>query len=299
MSDASAETIEKTRRAIYYRRFRGLVSRHCVDRYLTDVWHAAPTFGRITEGMPAARRVGDGWLHCASLTAASVHAAIAAALSDGIDSQLRFCARSLLSLTCFLWGSLGAHPAEWSWVHLEELLANGDLVLGSSPVGRIFPIEVYMKHVAMLRRLAASADEDCAPTYNFTLEHEPTKGDPFDRTAVIYTPLTIDNLRLFEGPLVSEATSLQLGRKRRGVWLLLSAGVVVRSQVCRTDGSDFMTFDEASTVVAAFARRTGPALLASRKAWTSSSPTCASSTLHRWRGRLLSTPNKSGEARGR
>ena len=152
-------------------------------------------------------------------------------------------------------------------MHLEELLANGDLVLGSSPVGRIFPIEVYMKHVAMLRRLAASADEDRAPTYNFTLEHEPTKGDPFDRTAVIYTPLTSDKLRLFEGPLVSEATSLQLGRKRRGVWLLLSAGVVVRSQVCRTDGSDFMTFDEASTVVAAFARRTGPALLASRKAW--------------------------------
>jgi len=70
--------------------------------------------------------------HCASLTAASVHAAISAALSDGIDSQLRFCARSLLSLTCFLWGSLGAHPAEWSWVHLEELLASGDATLSRS-----------------------------------------------------------------------------------------------------------------------------------------------------------------------
>ena len=108
MTAASAETVEKVRRAIYKRRFRRLVSASCADRYLPDVWHAAPNFGLITDGTPEARRVGDGWLHCASLSAASVHAVISAAISDGIDSQLRFCARSLLSLTCFLWGSSSA-----------------------------------------------------------------------------------------------------------------------------------------------------------------------------------------------
>jgi len=92
-------------------------------------------------------------MHCASLNAASIHAAVSAAISDGIDSQLRFCARALLSLTCFLWGSFGAHPAKWSWVHLEHLLANPDPSVGSSPVGRVFATEVYMKNVALLRRL--------------------------------------------------------------------------------------------------------------------------------------------------
>ena len=228
MTAASAETVEKVRRSIYKRRFRRLVSASCADRYLSDVWHAAPNFGLITEGIPEARRVGDGWLHCASLNAASVHAVISSAIFDGIDSQLRFCARSLLALPCFLWGSFGAHPAEWSWGHLDELLASGDAALGSSPVGRIFPIEVYMKHVALLRRLATLSDPDRAPSFNFTIEHEPPAGDPFDRSAVIYSPLSHDTLRLFEGDLISDATCLRLGRKRRPVWLLLSAGIVVR-----------------------------------------------------------------------
>ena len=228
MTAASAETVEKVRRSIYKRRFRRLVSASCADRYLSDVWHAAPNFGLITEGIPEARRVGDGWLHCASLNAASVHAVISSAIFDGIDSQLRFCARSLLSLTCFLWGSFGAHPAEWSWGHIDELLASGDATLGSSPVGRIFPIEVYMKHVALLRRLATLSDPDRAPSFNFTIEHKPPAGDPFDRSAVIYSPLSHDTLRLFEGDLISDATCLRLGRKRRPVWLLLSAGIVVR-----------------------------------------------------------------------
>ena len=267
MTAASAETVEKVRRAIYKRRFRRLVSASCADRYLPDVWHAAPNFGLITDGTPEARRVGDGWLHCASLSAASVHAVISAAISDGIDSQLRFCARSLLSLTCFLWGSFGAHPAEWSWGHLDELLASGDAALGSSPVGRIFPIEVYMKHVAMLRRLAALSDPDRAPSFNFTLEHVPSAGDPFDRSAVIYTPLSRDALRLFEGDLISDAVCLRLGRKRRPVWLLLSAGIVVRAHVCRDDGTAFMSYDEAAMVIPAFARRGGAVHLASRKAW--------------------------------
>ena len=207
------------------------MSASCADRYLSDVWHAAPNFGLITEGIPEARRVGDGWLHCASLNAASVHAVISSAISDGIDSQLRFCARSLLSLTCFLWGSFGAHPAEWSWGHLDELLASGDAALGSSPVGRIFPIEVYMKHVALLRRLATLSDPDRAPSFNFTIEHKPPAGDPFDRSAVIYSPLSHDTLRLFEGDLISDATCLRLGQKRRPVWLLLSAGIVVRARM--------------------------------------------------------------------
>lgn len=58
---------ETSRFPIYYRRFRGLVSIICVDRYLSDVWHAAPKFGLITEGLLEAQRVGDGWFHCASL----------------------------------------------------------------------------------------------------------------------------------------------------------------------------------------------------------------------------------------
>ena len=58
---------ETSRFPIYYRRFRGLVSIICVDRYLSDVWHAAPKFGLITEGLLEAQRVGDGWFHCALL----------------------------------------------------------------------------------------------------------------------------------------------------------------------------------------------------------------------------------------
>ena len=264
---AASEALEKVRRSIYKRRFRGTVSAACADRYLPDVWHAAPQYGLLTSGLPEARRVGDGWIHCASLNAASVHAAISSALSDGIDSQLRFCARALLSLTCFLWGSFGKHPAAWSWVHLEHLLANPDPAMGSSPVGRVFATEVYMKNVAMVRRLAALSDEALAPALNFTMEHIPPPGDPFDYSASIYASLSTDDLRLFEGDLISEATCLQLGRRRRPVWLLLSAGIVVRSHTCRDDGSDFMTFDEAAKVVPAFARRTDSALFASRRAW--------------------------------
>ena len=264
---AAAETVEKVRRSIYKRRFRGTVSAACADRYLPDVWHASPQYGLLTSGLPEARRVGDGWSHCASLNAASVHAAISSALSDGIDSQLRFCARALLSLTCFLWGSFGKHPASWSWMHLENLLANPDPATGSSPVGRVFATEVYMKNVAVLRRLAALSDEALAPALNFTMEHVPPPGDPFDYSAPIYASLSNDGLRLFEGELISEATCFQLGRRRRPVWLLLSAGIIVRSHTCRDDGSDYMTFDEATQVVPAFARRTGSALLASQRAW--------------------------------
>ena len=264
---AAAEALEKIRRSIYKRRFRGTVSAACADRYLPDVWHAAPQYGLLTSGLPEARRVGDGWMHCASLNAASVHAAISSAISDGIDSQLRFCARALLSLTCFLWGSFGRHPAAWSWGHLEHLLANPDPATGSSPVGRIFATEVYMKNVAVLRRLAALSDEALAPTLNFTMEHVPPAGDPFDYSAPIYSSLSNDGLRLFEGELISEATCFQLGRRRRPVWLLLSAGIIVRSHVCCDDGSDYMTFDAAVQVVPAFLRRTGSALLASRRAW--------------------------------
>jgi hypothetical protein len=139
--------------------------------------------------------------------------------------------------------------------------------MGSSPVGRVFATEVYMKNVAMVRRLAALSDEALAPALNFTMEHTPPPGDPFDYSASIYASLSTDDLRLFEGDLISEATCLQLGRRRRPVWLLLSAGIVVRSHTCRDDGSDFMTFDEAAKVVPAFARRTDSALFASRRAW--------------------------------
>jgi hypothetical protein len=265
---AQAEAIEKVRRAIYRRRFRGLVSAACADRYLPDALRAAPQYGLLTAGLLEASRVGDGWIHCASLNAASVHAAVSAAISDGIDSQLRFCARALLSLTCFLWGSFGAHPATWSWVHLEHLLANPDPSVGSSPVGRIFATEVYMKNVALLRRLAVESNGDLAPSFNFTFEHAPPAGDPFDRNALIYSSrLAHDTLRLFEGDLISETTCVQLGRRRRPVWVLLSAGVVVRSHACRDDGTDFMTFAEATQVIPAFARRTGSALLASQRAW--------------------------------
>jgi hypothetical protein len=91
MTAAIAETVEKARRSIYKRRFRRLVSASCADRYLPDVWHAAPNLGLITEGTPEARRVGDGWLHCASLNAASIHATISAAISDGIIPRFPRC----------------------------------------------------------------------------------------------------------------------------------------------------------------------------------------------------------------
>jgi hypothetical protein len=56
------------------------------------------------------------------------------------------------------------------------------------------PRQAQPKHVALLRRLAAAADEDRAPTFNFILEHDPPKGDPLDRASVIYSSLTRDDL---------------------------------------------------------------------------------------------------------
>jgi hypothetical protein len=71
-----------------------------------------------------------------------------------------------------------------------------------------------MKNVAVLRRLAALSDEALAPALNFTMEHVPPAGDPFDYSAPIYSSLSNDGLRLFEGELISEATCFQLVQRR-------------------------------------------------------------------------------------
>ena len=89
-------------------------------------------------------------------------------------------------------------------------------------------------------RLLMRADQDGIPPYNFTLDHSPEPGDPFDPTAHHHRPMGSDSLELFRGQLMED--SPLLGHRRRPVWVLLSAGVVMRSHVCSEDGSDFMTF---------------------------------------------------------
>ncbi|KOO35076.1 hypothetical protein Ctob_015918, partial [Chrysochromulina tobinii] len=49
----------------------------------------------------------------------------------------------------------------------------------------------WLKHVEQMVRCSPPADEDRAPTFNFILEHDPPKGDPFDRASVIYSSLTL------------------------------------------------------------------------------------------------------------
>ena len=87
------------------------------------------------------------------------------------------------------------------------------------------------------------------PSFNFTfaLGHDPPPGDPLDPCALHHQPLDRDTLELFRGELM--AADPRLGRTREPCWLLLSCGVVMRSHVCRADGSDFMDFAEVECVI--------------------------------------------------
>jgi hypothetical protein len=243
------EAIEKTRRGLYRRRFRGHATQYNCDRYLPAAWQPEPRFGRVTQDIPEARMVGDGWHHATAVAAAFLHDAMTSALYDGIDSQLRRCARSGLDLLMFMWGMRGSHPAVWACDHLRSVLARRTGRGRSSRGSRIFPLEMFLLRFLEMRSLMNDTDMG-RPEWNFTLEHVPDDDDPFYPTAPHHLPLDRDTLELFRGELVDpQRCQSVLGRQREPCWVLLRAGVVMRSHACTPDGSRFMSFHEAAIAI--------------------------------------------------
>ena len=272
---ADGDHIEKARRRLFKRRFRGVATVYTADRYLPAPWQPEPRFGAVTEEVHEASMVGDGWYHVAAYAAAGLHAATVSALADGIDSQLRRCARSILELTCFLWGMRGDSAITWTWDHLETVLARRTGATRSSVAARIYPMEMYMLNHVRTRALMQGSEriarlgvgDAIYPRWNFRVEvgHEPPPGDPFDLHAPHRQLLSDDRMELFRGELVSTRVAARLGRVREPCWLLLSCGVVMRSHACRRDGSGYMSFPEATRAIPALVRRFSHAR--ARNAW--------------------------------
>jgi hypothetical protein len=178
MTFAEGEAIEKSRRRLYRRRFRGHATSYNCDRYLPAAWQPEPRYGRVTENIHEARMIGDGWYHAAALAASYLHGAMTSALFDGIDSQLRRCARSSLDLLMFMWGMRGSHPAEWVCDHLRSVLARRSGGGRSARGTRIYPMEMFLLRFLEMRSLMVDSQEG-RPTWNCRLVHEPADDDPF------------------------------------------------------------------------------------------------------------------------
>ena len=110
---------------------------------------------------------------------------------------------------------------------------------------------------------------DAVPDYNFTFALQPDEDDPLSPTAWHHRPLDSDTLELFRGPLMhdTDATRTLLGRVRQPCWILLSAGVVMRSHVCNATGSAFMDFSEAQAVVPRLRGLSTSQRVRARRAW--------------------------------
>ena len=237
------EMAEKPRRLLYRQRFGKAPAPANADRYLPPPWKAVPDFGLVTATLDAARMTGDGWQHLAALAAAALHDEFANALADGIDSSLRYAARALLDLTCYMWGMRGETPATWRWDHLEAVLARRSGWNRSSHGDQIFPMEMFILNLIRLRNLISPCDR---PAYNFVALGDIPDGDPLDPWSTHHLPMDDDSLELFRGDLVDPARCAAAGiRPREPCWLLLSAGVVMRSHACSIDGSRFLQFHEA------------------------------------------------------
>ena len=245
---ADAERIgEKPRRLAYRLRFKTKPAPANADRYLPASWQAEPQLGLLTSGRPAAQMIGDGWQHLAALNAASLHDEITSSLADGIDSDLRFASRAILDLVCYMWGMRGTTPADWDWAHLEPVLARRRGKNRSLPGDRVCPMEMFIYNFIRMQRAMLPTEVCQVPSSNFTVLHPPSPGDPFDPEALHHQPQTHDTLELFRGPLVDAMACQRAGLQPQvPVWILVSAGVVVRSHACHTDGSRFILYAEAA-----------------------------------------------------
>ena len=111
---------------------------------------------------------GDGWLHLTALAAASLHDEFTCVISNGNDSSLRYAARSMLDLVCYMymWGMLGETPASWRWDHLEQVLARRKGWNRSALGDRVAPMEMFILNLIRMRNQIAPRDR---PSFNFTL----------------------------------------------------------------------------------------------------------------------------------
>ena len=241
------------------------MARHA-DKYLPAPWQPEVKLGAITRERDEARMVGLGWIHAFSFFAAGLHSATVGAVADGLDSQTRRCARSVLDLLCFMWGMLNSHPAIWTWDHLHHVLALRDGPNASTRASRIIPMEMFMLNHTRSRLLMPSAER---PAFNFTYDHEPDAHDPLAPAAPHHLQLTVDELELFRGPLLEDSPARRalLGHVREPSWLLLSAGVVMRSHACCQDGSAFMTFSQACAAVPRLRMLRGVQRDRAKRAW--------------------------------
>ena len=110
-------------------------------------------FGLVTATLDAARMTGDGWQHLAALAAAALHDEFANALADGIDSSLRYAARALLDLTCYMWGNARRDTGHVAMGPLEAVLARRSGWNRSSHGDQIFPMEMFILNLIRLRNL--------------------------------------------------------------------------------------------------------------------------------------------------
>ena len=241
------ERVERTRRQHFRMRFRGATTAHTQDRYLPASWQPTRNYGRVSEESPEVQMVGDGWHHVHALSDAGLHAATVSALAEGIDTPLRFCARSVLDLLCYMGGMRGSNPAVWEWDHLREVLGRRIGANRTMASQRVVPMERWMVIHSATRQLMRSSELG-VPAYNFTFAqgHEPGDGDPLDPHAPHHQPMDADTLEVFRGDLLDGRHTVSvLGRVRVPCWLLLSSGVVMRSHACVADGSRYMTPAEA------------------------------------------------------
>ena len=98
-------------------------------------------------------------------------------------------------------------------------------------------MEMFIYNFIRMQRAMLPTEVCQVPSSNFTILHPPSPGDPFDPEALHHQPQTHDTLELFRGPLVDAMACQRAGLQPQvPVWILVSAGVVVRSHACHTDG---------------------------------------------------------------
>ena len=124
----------------------------------------------------------------------------------------------------------GETPATWRWDHLEAVLARRSGWNRSSHGDQIFPMEMFVLNLIRLRNLISPCDR---PAFNFVALGDIPDGDPLDPWSTHHLPMDDDSLELFRGDLVDPDRCAAAGiRPREPCWLLLSAGVVMRSHAC-------------------------------------------------------------------
>ena len=222
VTDEVAERIaEVPRRRLFEMLFNYPRGTPRVDRYLRHPLSShAYTAHEIEEGVQAASLRGSGWKHAAALAAAAMHAYYTSVIADPRRTRSRDAVRSMVALTAYVWGCR-CRIDEWDYRHLCSAMAKP-----ARGTGRVSMVELWLVRLDAVRAAAGLESRVVQ------LVGDVESGDPFDPEAPTARPETQDGLLLTSAGC------------EPSFWLL-SAGFVVRSQVCTEDGTGFMLFPEA------------------------------------------------------